>query len=139
MCMLSFSSFQRLCWLSGYFLFLCSTDFQNLSAKISSKTLDGAEVTLEQIEQTDSILVENLHPGTTPDMLTLYFESNRGGSQMVQEVIMLSEDTAKVSFVSYECKFFFFHHTAFETLLFCCYSFPKQQSLYLFQQHWTLS
>lgn len=87
-------------------IFLCSTDFQNLSAKIYSKTLDGAKVTLEQIEQTDSVLVENLHPDTTPDTLTLYFESSRGGNHMVQDVFMLSEDTAKVSFVKYECKFF---------------------------------
>uniref|UniRef100_UPI0009B308B4 poly [ADP-ribose] polymerase 10 n=1 Tax=Monopterus albus TaxID=43700 RepID=UPI0009B308B4 len=78
-----------------------SKDFQNLSAKISRRTLDGAKVTLEQTEQTDSVLVENLHPGTTPDMLTLYFESKRGGDQKVNEVTMLSEDTAKVSFVNY--------------------------------------
>ncbi|XP_026156395.1 protein mono-ADP-ribosyltransferase PARP10 [Mastacembelus armatus] len=77
-------------------------DFQKLSTKISGRMLDGAKVTLEQIEQTDSILVENLHPGTSPDMLTLYFESKRGGDQKVKEVTMLSEDTAKVSFVSYE-------------------------------------
>lgn len=77
-------------------------DFQNLRAKISKRKLDGAEVTLEQAEQTDSILVENLHPGTTPDLLTLYFESKRGGNQKVKEVTMLAEGTAKVSFVSYE-------------------------------------
>ncbi|XP_071355865.1 protein mono-ADP-ribosyltransferase PARP10 [Trachinotus anak] len=79
-----------------------SKDFQNLSAKISKRTLEGAKVTLEQLDQTDSVLVENLHPGTTPDMLTLYFESKRGGDQKVKEVTMLSEGTAKVSFVKYE-------------------------------------
>ncbi|XP_074470025.1 protein mono-ADP-ribosyltransferase PARP10 [Sebastes fasciatus] len=78
-----------------------SKDFQNLSAKISKRKLDGAEVTLEQVEQTDSVLVENLHPGTTPDLLNLYFESERGGNQKVKEVTMLSEGTAKVSFVNY--------------------------------------
>ncbi|KAM9340624.1 protein mono-ADP-ribosyltransferase PARP10 [Symphorus nematophorus] len=80
----------------------CSKDFQNLSTKISKRALDGANVTLEQIEQTDSVLVENLHPGTTPDLLTLHFESVRGGNQQVKEVTMLSEATAKVSFVSYD-------------------------------------
>lgn len=79
-----------------------SKDFQNLSAKISKRKLDGVSVTLEQTEQTDSVLVENLHPGTTSDMLTLYFETKRGGNQKVKEVAMLSEGTAKVSFVNYE-------------------------------------
>lgn len=79
-----------------------SRDFQNLSTKISKRALDGAQVTLEQIEQTDSVLVENLHPGTSVDMLTLYFENKGGGNQQVKEVTKLSEGTAKVSFVKYD-------------------------------------
>ncbi|XP_012778030.3 protein mono-ADP-ribosyltransferase PARP10 [Maylandia zebra] len=79
-----------------------ATDFQTLSTQISKRTLDGAQVTVEQVEQPDSILVENLHPGTTPDHVTLYFESSRGGNQDVKEVIVLSENTAKVSFCNYE-------------------------------------
>uniref|UniRef100_A0A1A7XRH0 Poly [ADP-ribose] polymerase n=3 Tax=Iconisemion striatum TaxID=60296 RepID=A0A1A7XRH0_9TELE len=79
-----------------------SKDFLSLSTKISKRTLDGAKVTIEQIEQTDSILVENLHPGTTPDLLALYFESERGGSQSVKNVTVLSEGTAKVSFADYD-------------------------------------
>ncbi|XP_028255950.1 protein mono-ADP-ribosyltransferase PARP10 [Parambassis ranga] len=75
-----------------------SKDFQNLSAKLSRRLLDGAKVALEQIEQTDSVLVKNLHPGTTPDLLTLYFESSRGGNHKVKNVTMLSESIAKVSF-----------------------------------------
>ncbi|XP_029370763.1 protein mono-ADP-ribosyltransferase PARP10 isoform X2 [Echeneis naucrates] len=79
-----------------------SKDFQELNAKVSKRTLDGAMVRLEEIEQTDSVLVENLHPGTTPDILTLYFESKRGGDQKVKDVKMLSEGTAKVSFVNFD-------------------------------------
>ncbi|CAI5690010.1 unnamed protein product [Oreochromis niloticus] len=79
-----------------------ATDFQTLNTQISKRTLDGAQVTVEQVEQPDSILVENLHPGTTPDHVTLYFESSRGGNQDVKEVIVLSESTAKVSFCNYE-------------------------------------
>ncbi|XP_036949415.1 protein mono-ADP-ribosyltransferase PARP10 isoform X2 [Acanthopagrus latus] len=79
-----------------------SKDFQKLSAKVSKRKLAGANVTLEQIEQTDSILVKNLHPGTTPDTLTLYFETKVGGKPEVKEVTMLSEGTAKVSFVNYD-------------------------------------
>lgn len=80
-------------------------DFQSLNAKISKRTLDGAKVTLEQVEQTDSVLVEKLHPSTSSDPLKLYFESKQGGNQTVKEVTMLSEGTAKVSFVNYDCKF----------------------------------
>ncbi|XP_040044867.2 protein mono-ADP-ribosyltransferase PARP10 isoform X1 [Gasterosteus aculeatus] len=77
-------------------------DFQDLSAKIAKRKLDGAEVTLEQIDPSDSVLVENLQPGTSPDVLTVYFESLRGGGQKVKEATMLSEHTAKVSFLNYE-------------------------------------
>ena len=93
----------------------CCTDFQDLSAKISKRSLDGAKVTLEQIEQTDSVLVENLNPGTTPNLLTLYFESKQGGDHKVKKVIMLSEATAKVSFVKYECKLM--HCTTFKSIV----------------------
>lgn len=95
-------------FLHGLFVCFCFLDFQTLSTKISRRALDGAKVTLEQTEQTDSVLVENVHPGTTPDLLTLYFESERGGSQKVKEVTVLSEGTVKVSFAKYECKFFHF-------------------------------
>ncbi|XP_074543233.1 protein mono-ADP-ribosyltransferase PARP10 isoform X2 [Halichoeres trimaculatus] len=77
-----------------------SNDFQSISAKVSKRKLDGATLTLEQVEQTDSILVENLRPGTTSDMLTLYFE-NKGG-ETLKTITKLSESTAKVSFTSFQ-------------------------------------
>lgn len=80
------------------------SDFQHLSTNISKRKLDGAQVTLEQIDQTDAVLVENLHPGTNSDILTLYFESSRGGDHDVKGVTMLSEGTAVVSFTNCECK-----------------------------------
>lgn len=79
-------------------------DFQTLSAKISQRPINGASLTLEEIEQTDSVLVGNLHPSTSPEMLSLYFEG-RGGNQVVMDVTKLSESTAKVSFADYGCKF----------------------------------
>lgn len=115
---------------------VCLSDFVNISARISSRRLDGANVTLEQVEQTDSIVVENLHPGTTPDTLTLYFESSRGGDQRVNGVTMLSEDTAKVSFINYECKCFTARPS--ENYYTIIVIFNKQ-SLFLFQQQWTKS
>lgn len=79
-----------------------SKDFNSISAKISKRTMDGAKLTLDQTEQTDSILVKNLNPGTTADMLTLYFENKGGGSERVKDVTRLSEGTAKVSFTHFE-------------------------------------
>lgn len=84
-------------------IIVCFPDLPDLKAKVSRRPLDGAMLTLEQIQQTDSILVENLHPGTSPDLLSLYFEGKQ--DQKVKEVTALSEGTAKVSFVSFECKF----------------------------------
>ncbi|RVE66418.1 hypothetical protein OJAV_G00107150 [Oryzias javanicus] len=79
-----------------------SKDFQALSSQISKRKLDGAVVCIEQLSQTDSVLVENLQPGTNQDLLTLYFESERGGGQRVKDVTMLSAAAAKVSFVNFE-------------------------------------
>ena len=80
------------------------TDFQRLCAKVSKRTLDGAHLRLERLECTDSILVENLHPSTTEDMLSLYFESGRGGGEEVTDVQMVAEGIARVSFKDFECK-----------------------------------
>ncbi|CAL8296723.1 unnamed protein product [Lota lota] len=79
-----------------------ATDFFSLSAKISKKPLEGSKITLEQIEQTDSILVENLHPGLSVKMLTLHFEGSQDSNLKVKEVVMLSESTARVTFVHLE-------------------------------------
>lgn len=78
-----------------------SKDFKDLSARISKRSLDGAKVSLEQMDQTDSIYVENLRPGVTADFLNLYFEKQAGGNT-VKDVTMLSEGAAKVSFASYD-------------------------------------
>ena len=75
------------------------TDFFSLSAKISKKPLEGSKLTLEQIEQTDSILVENLHPGLSVRMLAQHFEGSQASDLKVKEVVMLSESTARVTFV----------------------------------------
>ncbi|KAJ8334239.1 hypothetical protein SKAU_G00398780 [Synaphobranchus kaupii] len=77
-------------------------EIQSLAARISAKLLDGATIHPEQIEQTDTILVENLCPSTTEDMLTLYFESRRRGGGEVKDVKMISDGRAKVTFVDFE-------------------------------------
>ncbi|XP_051728439.1 protein mono-ADP-ribosyltransferase PARP10 isoform X2 [Ctenopharyngodon idella] len=75
-----------------------SKDFQVLSDEVSKKTLNGAKVTLEQVESTDSVLVSNLSPAHTEDVLELYFGSSRGGGADVLGVSMLAKGCAKVSF-----------------------------------------
>jgi len=84
----------------------CYTDFYSLSAKISKKPLEGSKITLEEMEQTDSILVENLHPGISVKTLALHFEDGQASNQKVKEVVMLSETTARVSFVNFDSKSF---------------------------------
>ncbi|XP_041932196.1 protein mono-ADP-ribosyltransferase PARP10 isoform X1 [Alosa sapidissima] len=84
------------------FLQPISEDFQSVCAKVSKRPLDGAKLCLERLERTDSILVENLHPSTSEEMLSLYFESNRGGGEEVTNVEMVAEGIARVSFKDFE-------------------------------------
>lgn len=77
-------------------------DFQKLHDRISKRLLSGAVVTLEEVTETDTVLVQNIHPGTSVDLISLYFESQRGGGQRVKDVVTVSEGSAKVSFVSFE-------------------------------------
>ncbi|XP_061112267.1 protein mono-ADP-ribosyltransferase PARP10 [Conger conger] len=77
-------------------------EIQRLATKISAKLLDGATIHLEQINQTNGILVENFAPSTTEDLLTLYFENRCGGGGKVKEVNMMSAGRAKVNFVDFE-------------------------------------
>lgn len=87
-----------------YFHKFDSADFQMIKEKVSKKSLDGAKISLEQVESTDSILVTNLSPNTTEDMLELYFGSSRGGNEEVQGISRLSEGCAKVSFKDVKCR-----------------------------------
>ncbi|XP_010872114.2 protein mono-ADP-ribosyltransferase PARP10 [Esox lucius] len=75
-------------------------DFQKLSTKISNKSLDGAHIVLEQIDQTDSVTVENLPPSITADTLSLYLENKRSGQ--IKEVTMMTEGLARVSFQDFD-------------------------------------
>lgn len=83
-------------------LLLLFSDFQILSSKISQRSADRAALTLEEVQQTDSVLVGNLHPSTGPEALSSYFEGR--GNQVVMEVTRLSESTAKVSFLHHGCE-----------------------------------
>ncbi|XP_059365952.1 protein mono-ADP-ribosyltransferase PARP10-like [Carassius carassius] len=73
-------------------------DFQMLRNEVSKRPLNEAKVTLEQVESTDSVLVANLSPALTEDVLELYFGSSRAGGADVLAVCMLAHGRAKVSF-----------------------------------------
>ncbi|XP_036421770.1 protein mono-ADP-ribosyltransferase PARP10-like isoform X2 [Colossoma macropomum] len=80
-----------------------SQDFQKISEKFSKKTLDGATIALEQVERTDSVLVENLPPSVTEDMLMLYFESSRSGGGEVMDISRTAGGSTKITFKDVEC------------------------------------
>ncbi|KAL7829200.1 hypothetical protein AOLI_G00300850 [Acnodon oligacanthus] len=80
-----------------------SQDFQKICSKASKKPLDGATVALEQVECTDSVLVENLPPSFGEDSLTLYFESSRGGGGKVMDVRRTTGGSTKITFKDVEC------------------------------------
>ncbi|MCI4391759.1 hypothetical protein PGIGA_G00138000 [Pangasianodon gigas] len=73
-------------------------DFEKMCSRVSRRALDGARLTLEQVECTDSIMVENLPPDLADDLLKLYFESSRSGGGEVMAVSRISQRLAKVSF-----------------------------------------
>ncbi|KAJ7991372.1 hypothetical protein DPEC_G00283130 [Dallia pectoralis] len=75
-------------------------DFQKLSTKISNKSLDGGHIVLEQVNQTDSVLLENLPSSITADILSLYLENQRHGQ--VMDVTMVTEGVARVSFHDFD-------------------------------------
>ncbi|XP_053718390.1 protein mono-ADP-ribosyltransferase PARP10 isoform X1 [Synchiropus splendidus] len=77
-------------------------DLPKLNEKMSKRSLQGANLTLEEIEQTDSILVEKLHPGTTSQQLLNYFKTHLNDGHSIVQVSLLSEDSATVSFVNFE-------------------------------------
>lgn len=97
------------------------TDFEKMCSKVSKRALEGARLTLEQVECTDSIMVGNLTDELTDDLLTLYFESSRSGGGDVTAVSRISQQLAKVSFKDVQCELFLssspsqpYHtHTAF--------------------------
>ncbi|XP_036421356.1 protein mono-ADP-ribosyltransferase PARP10-like [Colossoma macropomum] len=80
-----------------------SQDFQKICSKASKKKWDGATITLEQVERTDSVLVENLPPSVGEDMLTLYFESGRGGEGKVMDISRTAGGSTKITFKDVEC------------------------------------
>lgn len=72
--------------------------------KVSKRTLDGVQLTLEQVECTDSIVVGNLPATVTDDLLMLYFESSRSGGGDVTAVGRISQQLTKVSFKDIQCE-----------------------------------
>ncbi|MGH0159487.1 UNVERIFIED_CONTAM: hypothetical protein FKN15_056287 [Acipenser sinensis] len=81
---------------------LSEQEFRRLADKVRRRLLDGARIEAEQIERTDSVIVEDLHSTTTEDMLALYFENKRGGGEEVRDVTMVEDGMARVTFEDWE-------------------------------------
>ncbi|MGH0138835.1 UNVERIFIED_CONTAM: hypothetical protein FKN15_045566 [Acipenser sinensis] len=81
---------------------LSEQEFRRLADKVRRRLLDGARIEAEQIERTDSVIVEDLHSTTTEDMLALYFENKRGGGEEVRDVTMVADGMARVTFEDWE-------------------------------------
>uniref|UniRef100_A0A8B9RIX1 Poly [ADP-ribose] polymerase n=1 Tax=Astyanax mexicanus TaxID=7994 RepID=A0A8B9RIX1_ASTMX len=62
-------------------------------------------ISLEQVECTDSVLVENLPPSVTEDILTMYFESSRSGGGPVMSISRTAGGETKITFKDIKCKF----------------------------------
>ncbi|KAI4905419.1 hypothetical protein NFI96_026315, partial [Prochilodus magdalenae] len=80
-----------------------SQNFQKICEKASKRRLDGANIRLEQVERTDSVLVENVPPSVTEDMLMLYFESSRSGGGEVMDISTMAGGLTKITFKDVEC------------------------------------
>ncbi|MBN3271310.1 PAR10 polymerase, partial [Polyodon spathula] len=81
---------------------LSEQEFRRLADKVRGRLLDGARIEAEQIERTDSVIVEGLRSTTTEDMLALYFENKRGGGEEVGDVTVLADGMARVTFEDWE-------------------------------------
>ncbi|MBN3283144.1 PAR10 polymerase, partial [Polyodon spathula] len=81
---------------------LSEQEFKRLADKVRKRLLDGARIEAEQVERTDSVIVEGLRSTTTEDMLALYFENKRGGGEEVRDVTMVADGMARVTFEDWE-------------------------------------
>lgn len=75
---------------SGPFLPLDPAEFLALAERVQEQPLEEARLTLDWVEQTDSLLVGS--PGgnrLSPELLELYFESRRSGGGPVRTVRLL--------------------------------------------------
>ncbi|XP_067416236.1 protein mono-ADP-ribosyltransferase PARP10 [Emydura macquarii macquarii] len=75
---------------------LGDAEFLGLEERVCRRLLDGMPVTVEWMQQTDSILVRSQGPRLSRDLLELYFESKRSGGGSVQAVRLLAGGRAAV-------------------------------------------
>ncbi|OCT75157.1 protein mono-ADP-ribosyltransferase PARP10 [Xenopus laevis] len=83
---------------------LSDTEMESLSKRIVARPLHGASVCTEHVRATTEILVQNVGPKISADLLEMYFESQRrSGGGAVSAVQMLTDKMAAiVSFIDHQ-------------------------------------
>uniref|UniRef100_A0A6P8QTN9 Poly [ADP-ribose] polymerase n=1 Tax=Geotrypetes seraphini TaxID=260995 RepID=A0A6P8QTN9_GEOSA len=64
-------------------------EMQSLEERLRHRKLDGESVEMERLPRTEKVLLRNLSPLISQDLLELYFESKRSGGGNVREVKLL--------------------------------------------------
>ena len=77
---------QRRCEFLQISLLLYFLDFQRIKTEGEKRPLDSAEVSIQQVPASKSILVSGLSDNTTHDGIRLHFESRRNSGGPVERV-----------------------------------------------------
>ena len=77
---------QRRCEFLHISLLLYFLDFQRIKTEGEKRPLDSAEVSIQQVPASKSILVSGLSDNTTHDAIRLHFESRRNSGGPVERV-----------------------------------------------------
>ncbi|XP_029448178.1 protein mono-ADP-ribosyltransferase PARP10 isoform X1 [Rhinatrema bivittatum] len=72
---------------------LTDEDVTGVEERLRRRMLDGEAVGMERVPRTEKVLVKNLSPWISRDLLELYFENRRSGGGRMREVTLLSGET----------------------------------------------
>ncbi|XP_053874931.1 protein mono-ADP-ribosyltransferase PARP10 isoform X2 [Malaclemys terrapin pileata] len=75
---------------------LSDSELLGVEERVRRRPLDGGPLSVEWVQQTDSVLVQSRGAGLSKDLLELYFENKRSGGGSVQAVRVLAGGRAAV-------------------------------------------
>ncbi|XP_050795762.1 protein mono-ADP-ribosyltransferase PARP10 [Gopherus flavomarginatus] len=75
---------------------LSDSELLGMEERVRRRPLDGVPLSVEWVQQTDSVLVRSRGAGLSRDLLELYFENKRSGGGSVQAVRVLAGGRAAV-------------------------------------------
>ncbi|XP_030409948.1 protein mono-ADP-ribosyltransferase PARP10 isoform X2 [Gopherus evgoodei] len=75
---------------------LTDSELLGMEERVRRRPLDGVPLSVEWVQQTDSVLVRSQGAGLSRDLLELYFENKRSGGGSVQAVRVLAGGRAAV-------------------------------------------